>query len=305
MLTSLVSYPDRGAGGSAAFRGNCSPRLLQDVLDHYQPRLFFDPAIGSGTARDVAHQRGIQGFFADLAQGFNVLEHEPPFSGFDMAFWHPPYWDIIKYSGPGGQWGGPGNPGDLSLIPDYGDFIAKLNEATFRIYETLRCGGRLAVLVGDVRRRGRLYPLQRDMRWYGDAEAFIVKAQHNTQSERQQYGGNFVAIVTEYLVVTQKPHAWIVPLRVTDLAGQVDTRKWSGHTWQSIVRSGLEALGGEAELAALYAEVQSHRRAQQAAQAGIDWQAIVRRELQERPHFAPVARGRWRVCTPQTSHEAA
>ncbi len=298
MLTSLVSYPDRGVGGNARFRGNCAPTLIADLLAHYQPRLFYDPAIGSGTSRDVAQQRGVPGFFTDLAQGFDVRHSEPPFSGFDFAFWHPPYWDIIKYSGPGGQWGGPGNPGDLSLIPDYGAFISALDEATYRIYETLQRGGRLAVLVGDVRRRGLLYPLQRDMRWFGEPEAFIVKAQHNTQSERRQYSGNFVAIVTEYLVITRKPDAWLVPLRVTDLTSQIDTREWRGATWQSIVRSGLEALGGEADLPALYAAVEAHRRAQQAAQVGTDWQAIVRRELQARPHFAPVARGRWRLCTP-------
>ncbi len=296
-LTSLVSYPDRGQGGRSEFRGNCSPRLVQDLIEHYKPRLFYDPAIGSGTSRDVAQSMQVAGFFSDLAQGYNVLESEPPYSGFDLAFWHPPYWNIIQYSGPGGQWGGAGNPGDLSLIADYGEFIKALNEATFRIYETLKRGGRLAVLVGDVRRKGVLYPIQRDMRWYGTPDAFIVKAQHNMVSSRTAYSGNFVAIVTEYLVVTKKADAWIVPLRVTE-AKQTDTRRWSGATWQNLVRAGLEFLGGEAELPALYECLQEHRRVQESSEKGVDWQAIVRRELQTRPHFRNVDRGRWCLVQP-------
>lgn len=297
-LTSLVSYPDRGVGGRSGFRGNCSPHLVQDLIEQYKPRLFYDPAIGSGTSRDVAREKNVPGFFSDLAQGFNVLTDEPPFSGFDLAFWHPPYWNIIPYSGPGGQWGGAGNPGDLSLIADYGDFVHALNEATFRIYETLQRGGRLAVLVGDVRRQGLLYPIQRDVRWFGNPDAFIVKAQHNMVSSRTAYSGNFVAIVTEYLIVTRKPDSWIVPLRVTELSKQADTRQWAGATWQSIVRSSLEDLGGEADLTAIYQCAAKTSKAQKAEQAGVDWQAVVRRELQTRPHFAPVRRGCWRLVQP-------
>ncbi len=292
MLTSLVSYTDRGSGGQSAFRGNCSPRLVQDLIEHYKPRLFYDPAIGSGTSRDVAQSMQVPGFFSDLAQGYNVLENEPPYSGFDFAFWHPPYWNIIPYSGPGGQWGGAGNTSDLSLIADYGEFIKALDEATYRIYETLKRGGRLAVLVGDVRRKGVLYPIQRDMRWFGNPDAFIVKAQHNTVSSRTAYSGNFVAIVTEYLVVTKKADAWIVPLRVTNTK-EADTRNWNGATWQNLVRAGLEFLGGEADLSALYQCLQEHRRVQEASAKEIDWQAIVRRELQIRPHFRKIERGRW------------
>ncbi len=298
-LTSLVSYPNRGEGGRSDFRGNCSPRLIQDLIEHYKPRLFYDPAIGSGTSRDVAQSMKVPGFFSDLAQGYNVLVVEPPYSGFDMAFWHPPYWNIIQYSGPGGQWGGAGNPGDLSLIQDYGEFLKALNEATFRIYETLKRGGRLAVLVGDVRRKGTLYPIQRDMRWYGTPDAFVVKAQHNMVSNRTSYSGsgNFVAIVTEYLIVTKKADAWIVPLRVTE-PKQTDTRRWAGATWQNLVRTGLENLGGEAELPALYECLQEHKRVQQSSANGVDWQAIVRRELQTRPHFRNMERGRWCLVQP-------
>ena len=31
-LTSIVSYPERGEGGSNRYRGNCSPRLVEDLI---------------------------------------------------------------------------------------------------------------------------------------------------------------------------------------------------------------------------------------------------------------------------------
>ena len=29
-LTSIVSYPERGTGGNNRYRGNCSPKLIED-----------------------------------------------------------------------------------------------------------------------------------------------------------------------------------------------------------------------------------------------------------------------------------
>ena len=298
MLTSLVSYPNRGEGGDPRFWGNCSPHLLGDLFEHYQPRLVYDPAVGSGTTRDVAERMGIQGYFDDLALGFNVLRDEPPFGGFDFGFFHPPYHNLAVYTGPGSVWGGEAHPDDLSRCPSYEVFLKRLNEATYRIYEALRKGAHLAVLVGDLRRKGRLYPIQRDMRWYGEPDALIIKAQHNTRSGRRTYSGKFVALVHEYLVVTRKPDAWVVPLRVTEVQ-ETDTRQFPGATWQSIVEAALESLGGQAPLQNLYGVVSGHARAHKAEEVSTDWHAIVRRELQERPRFTPVERGVWRLVEPE------
>ena len=298
MLTSLVSYPHRGEGGDPRFWGNCSPHLLEDLFEHYQPRLVYDPAVGSGTTRDVAERMGILGYFDDLASGFNVLHDEPPLGGFDFAFFHPPYHDLAVYTGPGSVWGGEAHPDDLSRCSSYESFLKRLNEATYRIYEALRKGGRLAVLVGDLRRKGRLYPIQRDMRWYGEPDALIIKAQHNCRSSRCSYSGKFVALVHEYLVVTRKPDAWVVPLRVTKVQ-ETDTRQFPGATWQSIVEAALESLGGQAPLQNLYGVVSEHTRAREAGRTNTDWRAIVRRELQERPRFTPVERGVWRLVEPE------
>jgi len=41
---------------------------------------------------------------------------------------------------------------------------------------SLTKGGRIAILVGDVKKNGRLYSIQRDMDWLGQPEQVIIKA---------------------------------------------------------------------------------------------------------------------------------
>ena len=36
-LTSIVSYPERGAGGNNRYRGNCSPKLIEDLIGFFRP----------------------------------------------------------------------------------------------------------------------------------------------------------------------------------------------------------------------------------------------------------------------------
>lgn len=35
-MKSIVSYPDRGQGGRNSYRGNCSPRMIEDIIEQYQ-----------------------------------------------------------------------------------------------------------------------------------------------------------------------------------------------------------------------------------------------------------------------------
>ena len=36
-LTSIVSYPERGSGGNNRYRGNCSPKLIEDLIAFFKP----------------------------------------------------------------------------------------------------------------------------------------------------------------------------------------------------------------------------------------------------------------------------
>ena len=96
-LTSVVSYPERGHGGNNRYRGNCSPKLIEDLITHFRPHEVCDYMCGSNTTADAARAMGIVSHTYDLHSGFDLLHtdiQERP----EFIFWHPPYWDIIQYS---------------------------------------------------------------------------------------------------------------------------------------------------------------------------------------------------------------
>jgi len=77
-----------------------------------------------------------------------------------------------------------------------------------RCYEALETGGRLAVLIGDVRRRGKYTPIIKDVLefLYDEIRSIIIKVQHNCTSDRRKYSKlEDVPIKHEYCVVFKKP----------------------------------------------------------------------------------------------------
>jgi hypothetical protein len=76
-----------------------------------------------------------------------------------------------------------------------------------RCYNALEIGGRLAVLIGDVRRASRYTPIVKDVLNfpYGEIRSVIIKVQHNCTSDRKSYGRmEDVPIRHEYCVVFKK-----------------------------------------------------------------------------------------------------
>ena len=225
MLNStIVSYPDRGHYGNKRWRGNCSGRLIKDLLEYFKPKRVFDPMVGSGTTSDVCRELGIDNICLDLNPewgGWDALTDEVPISP-DFVFWHPPYHDIIKYSG--SMWGKSADPRDLSRCESYSDFIAKLNKIQAKLITSLRKGGRIAILVGDIKKRGRLYSIQKDMDWYGTPEQVIIKTQHNCWSDNVAYSGKFIPIAHEYLLIFKREDCYLLPCTVIRQVG-IDLRK--------------------------------------------------------------------------------
>jgi len=67
--------------------------------------------------------------------------------------------------------------------------------------------GRLAVLIGDVRRKGRYTPIVKDILNFpcGEIRSIIIKVQHNCTSDRKTYGRmGDVPIRHEYCIVFKK-----------------------------------------------------------------------------------------------------
>lgn len=77
-LTSILSYPERGNGGDNRYRGNCSPKLIADLLDFFRPTQVCDYMCGSGTAADAAASLGIDSRCYDLHSGFDLLSCDIP-----------------------------------------------------------------------------------------------------------------------------------------------------------------------------------------------------------------------------------
>ena len=204
--SSLVSYPDRCAlWGDGRYRGNCDGRLFLDLLLRYQPTSVADPMEGSGTTRDVVRwlkkEKGFKTDFwgDDLRRGFNLLLRDLP-DVFDFVWIHPPYWNIIQYST---------HSSDLSTFESYDEFRAALRVCLERCYAALAPGGRVAVLVGDVRRKGAYYPLVRDVLnlegHVGQLRAILIKAQHHCRSDTKTYGRlEDPRILHEYCIVFKK-----------------------------------------------------------------------------------------------------
>lgn len=225
-LTSFMAFPERKQGGSNRWRGNCSPEVVRAVLKHVlecrtyegkqnQDFVLLDPMSGSGTSGDVAASEGVKSILYDLnpepAKGkgnWDALKDEVEESA-SMIFLHPPYHSIIQYSG--SVWGKP-HPDDLSHCSSYRDYIDKLNFIIKKLFISLRHGGYLAVLVGDIRTQGTFHSIAADMMTIGTLVSWIVKGQYNCRSSSRTYSGKpFIPIVTEHLLLFKKDEWLLIP----------------------------------------------------------------------------------------------
>ena len=132
-LTSIVSYPERGEGGNNRYRGNCSPKLIEDLIGFFRPHEICDYMCGSGTTKAAADKFGIKSHLYDLHSGFDVMNCDIPERP-EFIFWHPPYWDIVVYSDVmykaadvQSRYGYDPRSLDLSRITEWSRFVETMN----------------------------------------------------------------------------------------------------------------------------------------------------------------------------------
>jgi hypothetical protein len=301
-LTTVVSYPERGAGGDNRYRGNCSPRLIEDLIAHFGVAEICDYMCGSNITRDAAKTKGIASHTYDLHSGFDLLRHdiaERP----EFIFWHPPYHDIVTYSdvmysakAVQDKFGYDPRETDLSRIDRWEDFVKAMNRCIMKQFYALERGGRMAVLVGDIKKKGRLYSMLFELAKPGTLENVVIKTQHNCVSDRAQYGGKLIPIVHEYLLLLRKDAPLVFPVLLTQTQA-VDIRDAPRATWKDVVAAVLTECGGESDLTGIYAKVEQYKR----AQAQQHWREKVRQTLQYYPAvFASSQRGVWRLTKIKT-----
>lgn len=301
-MKSIVSYPDRGVGGKNTYRGNCSPLLIEDLILQYKPENLADFMCGSGTTEDVAKRMGIPSYCYDLNRGFDLLHNEIKERP-EMIFWHPPYQDIIRYAGDQydaeqiiRKYGFDPRKSDLSRHSNWEDFLKELDYCTVKQFSALEKGGRMAILVGDIKKKRKLYSMLLEMSKPGTIEQIVIKAQHNCVSDGVQYSGKpFVPIVHEYLLVLRKDNSLIFNFQIIrNIAG--DIRDLKIPTWKDIVASVLEEKGGAVTLDELYGAIEGHKR----TESNKNWQEKIRQTLHVYDEFEAVQRGVW-VINPKAS----
>ena len=115
---------------------------------------------------------------------------------------HPPYADIIKYSD--------GLIDDLSQQP-VKKFIEEMKPVAAESFRVLKKGKICAFLIGDVRKKGVLYPLGFELMNVFIHAGFslkeiVIKEQHNCIGTKKWSikANNFLLIAHEYLYVFQK-----------------------------------------------------------------------------------------------------
>jgi len=206
-LSSVVSYPQRGPWGDSSYRGNCSGHLVKDLILRFNCKSVFDPAEGGRTVKDVVEginrylKKGIHYDGRDLRNGWDILTGDFPEERFDMVWYHPPYWDIVRYSD---------DQRDLCNCHTLEDFESRLSASIDRLYQVIRPGGVLAVLIGDKRKQGSYYPLLRSLlihREAGELKGIIIKMQHNCRSDRKAYHSQnpfLIPIRHEYCLIFQR-----------------------------------------------------------------------------------------------------
>lgn len=295
--STIVSYPERGADGKNTYRGNCSGKLIEDLISQYKVRSLNDYMVGSGTTEEVCKRLGIDGSYFDLNRGYDMMSMDIPVRA-ENIFWHPPYHDMIVYSDNMykaddiiKQYGFDPRIGDLSRCKDWNDFVNKMNYCCLKQYTALEKGGRMFILMGDYKQKGKLYSMLTDIVKPGTMEQIIIKAQHNCWSDNQVYSNrNFVPIKHEYLLVLRKDEALIIPVRVTNQTA-VDVRDASTTTWRDVVAAVLEDMGNMT-LEEIYKKVDGHKKCQK----NTHWKEKVRQTLQRCENFISVERGVWKCA---------
>lgn len=301
--STLLSFPDRGPWGDKKWRGNCSGWIQAFLIWKYQVEKMAELFAGSGTGSDVAKDMEISYIGADLNPvpvrsnilSLDAIKDEVPeeFTSADMIFMHPPYGLEIGIPYAGSMF--PDKDKSLSKSDlgqmEWDRFMRTLNSIVMKYYAAMENGARMSILMGDVRRNGICHSMLKDIVQPGQLEQIIIKAQHNCVSDGRAYAHkNFVPIVHEYIMVIKKLMPYIIDFSLPT-KHEVDIRDSKSATWRDVVYAVMEKLG-EADLNAIYSEIENHER----AKSNPHWKAKVRQTLQMSNRYQNKARGVWRMA---------
>lgn len=302
-MESVISFPDRGPWGKSSYRGNCSGYVQKALFEQFHSKEVTDPMAGSFTTADVCRDMGIISHCYDLSRGFNALTDEVPEEACasDTWFWHPPYSSLIKIPYAGSMWddkafeekmGYDPKPYDLGRM-DWDEFVFAMNQCMMKFYSAMDTGARMCVLMGDIKRNGRLYSMIRDIAQPGVLENIVIKMQHNCVSDGRNYGNsNFIKTVHEYIMIIKKVLPYMLDFTMTRKV-VLDIRDSKNATWRDVVAAAMSQLGKtNVSLEEIYAEVEGYKK----CESNRFWKEKVRQTLQSYSMFQSSNRGVWSMA---------
>ena len=309
--SSIVSYGENGRDkryGNASYRGNTDGGIVHDFLDFVEMKqkekvkTCSDYMSGSFTTRDVCLERGIKGTWTDLSQGFNMLTDEIPDRP-QSIFWHPPYSAMINIPYAGSQWddkafetkyGYDPKPYDLGSM-DWDTFVKAMNYCMMKMYSALETGGRMGVLMGDIRRKGVYKSMLLEIAKPGNIESIVIKKQNNTWSKNRAYSNlNFIPIEQEYFLILQKAMPYVLDFTIQTVK-KLDARDSSSITWKDLTMSVMENFSTEVTLSQIYEEIKDYEKAKN-NKFFRDKVRQTLQELQKKGLVISKAPGIWQLC---------
>jgi SAM-dependent methyltransferase len=238
--TTVWSFENRGnwATHRGDYRGNWAPEIPRNLILRYtQPgETVLDQMVGSGTTiveckllgRNgigvdinyealmvawsridfaVPAQRGVstwQKLYLGDARHLDRIED----NSIDLIATHPPYANIIRYSGRGLP------DGDLSRVRSLEEYLEGMRQVAAECYRVLRPGRHCAILVGDTHRHKHYVPIAfRVMQLFLEVGFIlredVIKLQWHVQTERQRWNPrwqhDFLLTFHEHLFIFRKP----------------------------------------------------------------------------------------------------
>lgn len=302
--STVLSFPERGPWGDCRYRGNCSGYYHAFLVWKYQVQKMAELFAGSGTGYDVARDLGIQYVGADLNPQpvrpgilcVDAVNDEVPleFTDADFIFMHPPYGAEINIPYAGSMYPDPEgilSKSDLGQMP-WDTFMKALNMIIMKYYSAMMNGGKMGILMGDVRRRGHVYSMLTDIVKPGELEQIIIKMQHHTCSADRVYSSrNFVPLVHEYILVLKKAAPYVLDFQIP-VRRKLDIRDSKSATWRDVVFAALHQLGKKASLSSIYEQINGYEKTRR----NPHWKDKVRQVLQMYPDFVSETRGVWSLA---------
>ena len=267
--------------------------IIKELIQHFNPRLFVDACEGSGTSKDVCKEMGIEYVGLDLYKGQDftkdyILTQLPRPA--DICFTHPPYHDMIAYSG--SVYGKEILMGDTSHCRNVEEFISKSQVMLMNQREATKEGGIYCTLIGDQRGgslgKGNFRSYQSDFIQMMPKEELLsvaIKLQHNCMSDTRIYNGSFIPIMHEYLLIWKKRAKSLFAISF-DIASELQSRVATN--WRNAIRIVMMKLQ-KADLNTIYYEIE--KVASNLIANNPNYKAKIRQTLQK--HYNNVERGVW------------